>query len=262
MTDFKSKQWFIIEICLLFSILIIITIFTTIFFHKNIPKFFLAEELTTSSIWGLATELCFAGVLFIWILIFRNKEDLTVENLGYNPIQKPENELWFYYLIIIVFIVGVIGFTGLLFLNIIYLPVILNVLILTFSYACICAPVVEEFIFRGFLYKRSSYIFDNNKWEVFGRFDLYYATLFTSILFGCFHLIGGLTFDNVIQVGYTFIGGLFFCRFKNQTNSIFTSILIHSAWNLAVGLVGIAAISFGFADDIFYSLILSFSQIF
>ncbi|MHA1383979.1 MAG: lysostaphin resistance A-like protein [Candidatus Helarchaeota archaeon] len=254
MVEFNSKKWFIIEICILASILIIITIITSIFFKKNLPTYTLAEDLIKSSTWGLTTELSFASILLVWVLIFRKKEDLTIQNLGYNSIQKPDTDIWFYYLIIVLFVVGVIGFVGLLLLEIIYLPVSLDILVLTFSYACICAPVVEEFIFRGFLYKRSWDIFNNGELLVLNRFNLFYATLFTSILFGFFHLIGGLTLDNAIQVGYTFIGGLFFCRFKNQTNSIFTNMLFHSAWNLAVGLLGIAAISLGYAEGIFYCL--------
>ena len=214
---------------------------------------------------GLTIELTFAGILLAWIILFRKKHNITANNLGYRPIEKPKVDHWFYYLIITCFAIACVGFIGLLVLGIIILPVNLLILVLSFAYACICAPVTEEFIFRGYLYKRSSDMFEDKKWTfeqellkkppflIFKEYELYYATLFTSILFGFFHLIGGLTIDNFIQVGYTFIGGLLFCRFKNQTHSIYTSMLFHAGWNGAMGLIGIVAISFGWIEGNIFS---------
>ena len=255
----KSKNWFIIELIFLIILLVIVTLITKIYFI-GLSRSTLSENLIYSSISGLVIELTFALILIGWIIFFHKKLGITRNNLGYKKIKNPISTIWFYYLLIIVFIIGIIGFIGLLISGIIIIHVEISVLILSFLYACACAPMVEEFIFRGFLYKRATDIFKNKKWEfnwnfleifpfsLFRKYELYYATFFTSTLFGFFHLIGGLNLDNLFQVIYTFIGGLFFCMFKNQTKSIFTSILFHSAWNGAMGLIGIAAISLGFID--------------
>ena len=257
MVDFTTKKWFAIELCILGATLATISLITH-YIYGSMPTGNWSEMLTKTAVWGLTTELSFALFLFCWVLIFRKKLGVTRQNLGYQKIHKPESDLWFYYALIIIFTLGVVGFIGLVALGLVTLPVEMSVLLLSFAYACICAPVVEEFIFRGYLYKRSSDIFENQKWEfdyrflhwfpfsLFKTYDLFYATLLTSILFGVFHLVGGLSLDNLVQVAYTFVGGLFFCRFKNQTQSIFTTILFHAAWNGAMGLIGIVAISWGY----------------
>jgi membrane protease YdiL (CAAX protease family) len=92
---------------------------------------------------------------------------------------------------------------------------------LAFVGLVVLAPIVEELIFRGFLYGtlRSN------------RLTALWATLVTSLLFGLPHLLTGIS--GLLWIGFvdTFILSLVLCYVREQTGSIWASILLHALKN-------------------------------
>ena len=79
----------------------------------------------------------------------------------------------------------------------------------------IMAPLVEELTFRGFVYTRLKQ--GMKKWI---------AVIVTSLLFGMVH-------GTIIWAMYTFVFSLCLIYIFEKTNSLWTSILFHFAFNLA-----------------------------
>lgn len=84
--------------------------------------------------------------------------------------------------------------------------------ILIFS-ACVIAPIVEEIIFRGYLY------------PVTKRFtDPYFAAVFTGVIFGCIH-------GNVGAVILLSALGILLAALYEATGSILACIATHAIFN-------------------------------
>ena len=83
---------------------------------------------------------------------------------------------------------------------------------------CIAAPILEELIFRVFLYNK-----------IYSRTGLVPAAIISSVIFGVYHM-------NMIQGIYAFIMGMIFCFFYNRDHRIWVPVLMHSGANLAVWL--------------------------
>lgn len=92
----------------------------------------------------------------------------------------------------------------------------------------VCVPLMEELLFRGFLFAVLEDAFPRT-WNI-GRFRLSSATIVTAVAFGLWHL-GGLQWptDGFIwfQVIYTTIAGLLFAIIRQATGSIWAPWLVH-----------------------------------
>jgi membrane protease YdiL (CAAX protease family) len=91
-------------------------------------------------------------------------------------------------------------------------------LVLAFAGLVILAPIVEEIVFRGFLYGTLR----NNK------ISAVWAAVVTSLLFAALHLFGSAS-GGLLWVGFvdTFILSLVLCYVREQTGSLWASIGIH-----------------------------------
>jgi membrane protease YdiL (CAAX protease family) len=102
----------------------------------------------------------------------------------------------------------------------------------------LCVPLMEELLFRGFLFAVLDDAFPR-KWNV-GRFRISSATVITAIAFGLWHL-GGLRVPPngfiLFQVIYTTIAGLLFGIMREKTGSIWAPWSVHfviNAWAVTV----------------------------
>lgn len=77
----------------------------------------------------------------------------------------------------------------------------------------ICAPLAEEFIFRGLILK-----------QLRKEFPFFAANLIQALLFGIYHM-------NIVQGVYAFVLGLLFGYFVKQTRSIWSSVALHAVVN-------------------------------
>lgn len=89
--------------------------------------------------------------------------------------------------------------------------------IMLLLYACIVAPMIEEFIFRGVLLR------------LFGGFGLHFAAILSSALFGIFH-------GNLYQALPAFLIGLVLCTVTLKTGSVWPAMAIHS-FNNSLALI-------------------------
>ena len=84
---------------------------------------------------------------------------------------------------------------------------------------CIAAPILEELIFRVFLYNL-----------IYRATGFTAAALASSAIFGIYHM-------NMIQGIYAFIMGMLFCFFYSRDHRIWVPVLMHTGANLAVWLL-------------------------
>jgi membrane protease YdiL (CAAX protease family) len=87
---------------------------------------------------------------------------------------------------------------------------------------CVTAPVAEEIIFRGFLMRG---------WSE-SKIGKVAALLLTTVIFGAIH-----TQYNIYGMGVVAGLGLMFGITRLRTGSTVLAIIMHSAWNLSVGLI-------------------------
>ena len=88
-----------------------------------------------------------------------------------------------------------------------------------FLYCIAAVGIVEEFIFRGFIYNKIS---GNDIAAVIG----------SSVLFGLFHILGG----NIVQMIITAFIGAFFClcRLKIKNCSLLSLIIAHGIYDALI----------------------------
>jgi uncharacterized protein len=84
---------------------------------------------------------------------------------------------------------------------------------------CIAGPVMEEFVFRGFLFRGWSESF-------LGPIG---AIVLTSALWGMYH-----TQYDWSQRFWIFVSGLALCSFRWRTNSTWLAVIVHSAVNIFI----------------------------
>lgn len=91
-----------------------------------------------------------------------------------------------------------------------------------FVYYIIAVALVEEFVFRGFLYKKIETLFGSSL----------YAILGSSILFGLFHFLGG----NVVQLIATGIIGfiLCICKEKIRNCTLLSLVIAHGVYDALI----------------------------
>jgi membrane protease YdiL (CAAX protease family) len=84
---------------------------------------------------------------------------------------------------------------------------------------CIAAPIMEEFVFRGFMFRGWSESF-------LGPIG---AIVLTSALWGAYH-----TQYDWAQRFWIFVSGLALCTFRWRTNSTWLTVVVHSAVNVFI----------------------------
>jgi len=84
---------------------------------------------------------------------------------------------------------------------------------------CLAGPIVEEFAFRGFIFRGWSESF-------LGPIG---AIVLTSALFGMYH-----TQYNWFERFWIFLFGLVLCTFRWRTNSTWLTVVVHSAVNIFI----------------------------
>ena len=93
----------------------------------------------------------------------------------------------------------------------------------------ICAPIVEELIFRGFIYSALKKIFNvipKVQTEKTGIVSMIVSAIITSVLFGLYH-------GNILQALYTGILSLFMVWIFEMSGSLISSVLVHCMFNFS-----------------------------
>ena len=93
-----------------------------------------------------------------------------------------------------------------------------------FIYFVFSVSFVEEFVFRGFIFRRLKNITGNNV----------ISLIVSSVLFGFLHVFHG----NIIQVVITTLLGAFwcFCRLKIKNCSLLSVIIAHGIYDFMIGV--------------------------
>ena len=105
----------------------------------------------------------------------------------------------------------------------------------TFLFAVVCAPILEELIFRKLLVDRTL---------VYGEGV---AIVFSGLVFGLFH-------GNLTQFVYAFVIGVLFALVYARTGKIYITICLHMILNFIGGILGVLLIRKLGAEDLFNSL--------
>ena len=96
--------------------------------------------------------------------------------------------------------------------------------VIEFIYFVFSVAFVEEFVFRGFIFRRLKNITGNNV----------ISLIVSSVLFGLLHVFHG----NIIQVIITSLLGAFwcFCRLKIKNCSLLSVIIAHGIYDFLIGV--------------------------
>ena len=91
-----------------------------------------------------------------------------------------------------------------------------------FVYYIFAIALVEEFVFRGFFYKKLEMLFNSTMGAIIG----------SSVLFGLFHFVGG----NIVQILLTGIIGTIFCicRVKIKNCTLLSVIIAHGVYDALI----------------------------
>jgi membrane protease YdiL (CAAX protease family) len=187
---------------------------------------------------------------YIWIKYIkkRNFKDFILGRPKF-----PENgHCWISYLFVLGTVAIFVVLIALITLNIISmsLPLISFHNIVLFIHLAVGAPIVEEIIFRGYLYYRCEELYGGDKKlvfykqekEPFRKLHISYAALISSFFFGIYHFnIFLLNFFTVIT---TFFVGILFCQFRKEWNSLIPGMIFHAVWNIIVVMLYLTSISF------------------
>ena len=84
---------------------------------------------------------------------------------------------------------------------------------------CLAGPIMEEFVFRGFIYRGWSESF-------LGPVG---AIVLTSALFGAYH-----TQYDVLGRFWVFLFGMILCTFRRRSNSTWLTVVVHSTVNIVL----------------------------
>jgi membrane protease YdiL (CAAX protease family) len=104
--------------------------------------------------------------------------------------------------------------------------------VLAFISLTLLPPIVEETLFRGFLFA-----------GLRNKLRFVYAAICTSVLFAALHLLG--TSEGLLWVAAvdTFVLSLVLCYLREKTGALWASILVHMAKNAIAFVVYLSAIS-------------------
>ena len=91
-----------------------------------------------------------------------------------------------------------------------------------FVYCIIAVGLTEEFVFRGFLYKKLEKLFNSSTFAIVG----------SSVMFGLFHFLSG----NIVQIILTGVLGAIFCicRVKIKQCTLLSLIIAHGVYDALI----------------------------
>lgn len=91
-----------------------------------------------------------------------------------------------------------------------------------FFYCIVAVSATEEFVFRGYLYKKAKDSFGSDCW----------AVIISSVMFGLFHIFCG----NIIQVFMTMFIGALFCLFRLKIKhcTLLSLIIAHGIYDALI----------------------------
>lgn len=202
--------------------------------------------------------LAFATVAF-WLKAVRRVK-LADYALG-RPRWPEEGHRWFYVLYVTLWVAAVLALAVAFARGWAVLETPVLAFLVGLVHSCVGAPVVEEFLFRGYVYERARDVWGDARWQ--GRwesvgldpetgqevvrevatFQVTRAALVSSLAFGAWHL-------NPFKAFYTFFGGLFFCKTRNEWGrTLVAPALLHASWNFVAHVV--ASSRFTFLEGLF-----------
>jgi membrane protease YdiL (CAAX protease family) len=193
-------------------------------------------------------------VLLVWVKVVQ-RQDLRPFLLG-RPHWPAKGHRWFYIAYVVLWGAAICILVVLINLNLAILPVITLVLVVTLLHSCVGAPIVEEMVFRGYVYGRAETAWGQARFftmwnrevpnEATGAmdvkpvmtFELTYAAIISSLIFGIYHM-------NPLQSVYTFFGGWIFCKTRNEWGKTLTApMAFHASWNFLVGIISVLTFPF------------------
>ncbi len=209
-----------------YIVVIIFSICVSIIFQINNPS--ITEAEINKELLKYTLHLtCAAAIITTPVLVmFKKRDDRKTKMLG--TYKKYENVSWFKYLLIIPFaLFTMYAASAFVSVLVLFMPDFMtksyestkvaiygSSLWLQILTAGIMGPIVEEYVFRGLIYKRAL------------RFSKpITAALISSILFGIYH-------GNWIQLPYAFLLGLALAFVYEKYKNMFAPILLHISSNM------------------------------
>lgn len=245
----KSFRELFREVCRLIVVLVVVM-------GIGIVTFFILNGFSLAD-YNLYFYIFWYPLALVAIIIWNKlveKRNLR-DYIGNKPRWPEEGSRLFYILYFIGFMIVIIGWIVLLCMGPSYASVIISdplMFVFKLTHSCIGAPFIEEYLFRGCIYERSKDVWQDSGWYIsikkrYFRGDdneeneknekelsllrITYAGLFSSILFGLWHL-------NVFQAIYTFFGGLIFVKTKREWgDTLIVPIILHFSWNFMAQVV-------------------------
>jgi len=238
----------IIGFAVLFGIVIVVG--AIIFLALNLSDFYhnFSTFMVNIEFWFYL--LFYAGFFCTFMLWAKGIKKQNLKSFFLSCPHLPEKgHRWFYVAYTTVWSGIIIVLIVLIAEGIVFLATINAQIILLLIYGCVEAPIVEEIIFRGYIYSRAEAVWGRRRFfaawsqqekspqtqvvqtkRVMG-FEITFPALVSSIFFGIYH-IPSYGVGAVVQ----FIGGLIFCKARNEWgNTLIAPMLLHSSWNLLAG---------------------------
>ena len=195
----------------------IVKLFTIAILVTTLNSFFIKSSLNIL----IQILIIDFGCLYFVFIISKIYSTNKFRWLGLKQISNSDIKYFFYYFLAwppIILWGTIINYFDLEFFNSDYSKTIIeslnNNLIIIFFLACIVAPICEEIIFRGFVYKLIN-----------SKYTIKHAIIINSILFGIIH------FDPSAIIPATILGlSLSIIRYK--TKSVISTVIMHSLHNI------------------------------
>lgn len=205
--------WFIVNIVIAVPVVVIMTV------QKK------TLEGTFEDLVGLAINVTL--VIFMGVYYYSKKGNFKV---SFKPLKESQNKKELILLVIsnIVFafasvylLQGIIHYVKPQMLKDILeeSPIKSDNIFLVILLACVMAPLVEEFMFRGIIFTRLRF-----------RFNTTAGILISSLIFGISHIS--------LSIVHAFILGITFCVVFKKYNNIFLNMILHSVYNFCATIVG------------------------
>jgi membrane protease YdiL (CAAX protease family) len=240
-TEVPQKKWInypfwdlILEIIVFFVFCLCIAVAMAVIFVLIFGWDYVFENYSNISSIMLGPSLF--GAFILWVAITKRK---SFKEIFMGIPKFPEKgHRWFYYFFVITWL---LLFTAFL----VSLVIGWTAFIATPStvgwgiYSFFWAAFGEEVYFRGYFYLRSEDVYGRGRFffewkftkrndegrfvgKTFMTFEITYPAIFTSIIFAAAHLS-----LSPISLLLGFVGGLFFCKFRNETNSLIIAMIFH-----------------------------------
>lgn len=130
-----------------------------------------------------------------------------------------------------------------------------NTSIIVILVSVVCAPIIEELIFRGFLYNAIKKIIITASKEV-TKATHRTAILVSSVIASAFF---GIAHGNILQAMYAFVLSFFLIWIYEKTESLISNMLVHAAFNFSGVIFLLMIIYLGIFITLIVSSILTFA---